>query len=142
CYRDWSSDVCSSDLAHVAFEVLAPDDEGIDAHDISQCTGGFLEHRADIAEAKMRLFLDGSGHLVVGRDPELPGADQDAVAGRDFHAVAVAGERRPDPLRCYVSHRQATQNAGPLARTIGTFAIPCAGPRLSVIRGPTAGDRV
>src|SRR6059058_4340995 len=37
---------------------------------------------------------------------------------------------------------QATQNGGPLARTIGTFAIPCAGPRLSVVRGPNAGDRV
>ena len=57
-----------------------------------------LEHGADIAKAQMRLLLDGRGHLIVGRDAELAGAHQNAMTGRDFHAVAVACERRPDAL--------------------------------------------
>jgi hypothetical protein len=40
--------------------------------------------------------------VVVGRNPELARADENAVPGRDFHAVAVAGERRPDCRRGYV----------------------------------------
>src|SRR5262245_60685106 len=90
--------------AHVALQVLARDDEGIDANHVGEREGGFLEHGADIAEAKVRLLLDGSRHVVIGRDAELAGADQNPVAGRDLHAVAVARERRPDPWRYHVSH--------------------------------------
>src|SRR5262245_21206159 len=90
--------------AHVALQVLARDDEGIDANHVGEREGGFLEHGVDIAEAKVRLLLDGSRHVVIGRDAELAGADQNPVAGRDLHAVAVARERRPDPWRRHVSH--------------------------------------
>src|SRR5262249_7799344 len=57
--------------AHVAPQVLARDDEGIDANHVGEREGGFLEHDADIAETEVRLLLDGSRHLVVGRDAEL-----------------------------------------------------------------------
>src|SRR5262245_22995696 len=110
--------------------MFASDDERVDAHDIGECTGGFLEHGTNIAEAKVRLLLDGGGYLVVGRNPELPGAHQNAVAGRDFHAVAVARKRRPDSWRRDVSHRQTSQKGGPLARATGNFAIPWRGPRM------------
>src|SRR5262249_56487534 len=93
--------------------MLAADDEGIDTHDIRECTGSFLEHRVDIAEAKVCLLLDGGGYLIVGRDPELPGADQNAVAGRDFHAVAVARKPRPDSLWRGVVPRQTRRKGRP-----------------------------
>ena len=71
-----------------------------------------LEHGADIAKAQMRLLLDGRRHLIVGRDAELAGAHQNAMTGRDFHAVAVACERRPDTLRSDVPHALATPLGG------------------------------
>src|SRR5262245_47627589 len=84
--------------------MLARDHERVDADDVGEGERGRLEHGADIAKAKMRLLLDGRGHAVVGRDAELARAHQNAMTGRDFHAVAVARERRPDALRSDVFH--------------------------------------
>jgi len=69
------------------------------------------EHRRDVAKAQPRLLLDGRRHALVRTDAELARADQDAMAGRDLDAVAVARERRADRLGGDVSH--------------GGDAIPC-----------------
>ena len=76
---------------------------------------GLFEHGADIAKAKMRLLLDGRWHTIVGRDAELAGAHQNAMTGRDFHAVAVACERRPDARRSDVPHGASVRSSQTLA---------------------------
>src|SRR5229473_643906 len=93
--------------AHVALEMLAAGHEGVDAHDIGEAEARVREHRADIAEAEVGLLLGAGRHLVVGRDPELARAEEDAMAGRDLDAVAVARERRPDAFGGDVSHGAA-----------------------------------
>ena len=83
-----------------------------------------LEHGADIAKAKMRLLLDGRRHLIVGRDAELAGAHQDAMTGRDFHAVAVACERRADARRSDVlSWRPVSEVRKPSRHPDANFRI-------------------
>src|SRR5262249_53915202 len=44
--------------AHVALEMLPPDHERVDAHDVGKGEAGLLQHRADVAEAEMGLLLD------------------------------------------------------------------------------------
>src|ERR1700730_16034863 len=89
---------------HVTLEMLASGDEGVDPHHVGEAEAGLLEHRLDVAEAERRLLLDGRRHAVGRIDAELARADQDAIAGRDLDAVAVARERRTDGFRGDVSH--------------------------------------
>src|SRR5262245_59865290 len=85
--------------------MLAPRDEGVDPHHIRKSESRVLQHRLDIAEAKLRLLLDSPRHAVGRIDPELARADQDAMSRRDFDAVAVARERGADGFGGDVPHR-------------------------------------
>src|SRR5258707_8989045 len=90
---------------HIAFQMLAPGNEGVDPHHIRKPKSRILQHRLDIAEAKLRLLLDSPRHAVGGIDPELARADQDAMSRRNFDAVAVARERGADGFGGDVAHR-------------------------------------
>ena len=57
---------------------------------------GLIQNGFDVAETEVSLLLYGCGHMVLRRDAELARAHQDAAARRDFHAVAIAGKRRPN----------------------------------------------
>src|SRR6516164_7260564 len=77
----------------------------VDPHHIRKPKSRVLQHRLDIAEAKLRLLLDSSRHAVGRIDPELARADQDAMSRRDFDAIAVARERGADGFGGDVAHR-------------------------------------
>ena len=57
---------------------------------------GRIENGFNVAETEVGLLLYRCGHMVLRRDAELARAHQDAAARGDFHAVAVAGKRRPN----------------------------------------------
>src|SRR5262249_29111458 len=90
--------------AHIALEMLAGDDERIDADDVTEAQACLIEHCADIAKAEIGLLFDGGGDLIVCRDSQLAGADQDAVTGGNFYAVTVAREGRANAWRGDVFH--------------------------------------
>ena len=89
---------------HIAFQMLAARDEGIDPHDIRKSEARILQHRLDITKAKLGLLLDRFWHAVGRIDPKLARADQDAMPRWDFDTVAVAREWWADGLGGDVSH--------------------------------------
>src|SRR5260370_6934537 len=84
--------------------MLAPRNEGVDRRNGRKSESGVLQHRLDIAEAKLRLLLDSPRHAVGGIDPERARAHQDAMARRNFDAVAVARAPAADPFGAHAAH--------------------------------------
>src|SRR5262244_1540639 len=71
---------------HIAFQMLAPRDEGVDPHHIRKSESCLLQHRLDIAEAKLRLLLDSPRHAVGRSIPSWPEQTRMRCPGGDFDA--------------------------------------------------------
>src|SRR5215211_7406019 len=77
---------------HVGPEVRPVGHERVDAHDVLEVHGGGSQDLADRAEAEIGLGAGLLRDLIVLRDPELARSEQQTIARRDLHALAVIRE--------------------------------------------------
>src|SRR2546429_2522189 len=126
CSRDWSSDVCSSDLggaARVAVAFAAPGQGDVERPHAWNAPRGSRDRNARLREQRADVAMGGERVEIEAEDPQL-GVSAGEVADRVGDSairVGVSGERLAPPGR---ADREVDIAGGELEHPADQLAVP------------------